>query len=62
MRLFAEDDSDNDRVSGIIEVFVDSRWGVVCSPTIQNHVVEATCEGLGYQREGASLSSLSPDE
>ena len=47
-------------VSGIVEVLVDSRWGLVCSPSVAENVAEATCEGLGYSRDSPRITTLSP--
>lgn len=59
VRLFKSTIDDDERVSGIVEVLYDGRWGPVCASANSTEVAAVTCEGLGFRREQASVISSS---
>ena len=58
VRLFGLDTLSSERLLGIVEFLLDDRWGVLCRPTDTEFVGEAICQGLGFRREEAELSTI----
>ncbi len=44
---------------GIVEVAYDGRWGMICDDRFSSTDARSVCEGLGFNRDDASLMSLS---
>ncbi len=40
---------------GVVEILYDGRWGVLCRGSMDIETAGSVCEGLGYEREDASL-------
>ena len=51
VRLFNQV-SEGNRVTGIVEIVYDGRWGLLCDPTFltESEVAESVCEGFGFSR------------
>lgn len=49
----------DNRVTGIMEVVIDGRWGLFCRPAVVSEVAESTCQGLGYSRGQAGIFAVS---
>ena len=58
VRLFGLDTLSSERQLGIVEFLTDNRWGVLCRPTDTEFVGEAICQGFGFRRDEAELSTL----
>ena len=56
VRLFGGENSRE----GIVEIAYNGRWGMVCDDRFSSTDAESVCEGLGFNRDDASLMSLSP--
>ena len=52
VRLFSRSTSGN-RVRGIVEVLFNSRWGLMCRPTIEGPVIQTVCSELNYNRDSS---------
>ena len=50
--------SANNRVTGIMEVVIDGRWGLFCRPVDISEVAESSCQGLGYNRGQAGIFAV----
>ena len=48
-----------DTQEGIVEMVYDGRWGMLCDDGFSRIDAQAICEGLGYDRDAASVLQLS---
>ena len=55
IRLLGGDDSQE----GIVEIAYNGRWGMLCDNRFTTTDAESVCEGLGFNRDDASMMSLS---
>ncbi len=63
-RLFGVDVFDNGDISGVLEVFEDSRWGMVCTNSSEeegNHLAKIICRTLQLKDfPNAKIISIPP--
>ena len=43
---------------GIVEIAYNGRWGMVCNDNFSLTDAQSVCEGLGFNRDDASMMSL----
>ena len=54
-RLFGLDSFNSEDFVGIVEYFLDGRWGVLCAPTTRaSSTPQVICGELGYPRDRTS--------
>ncbi len=60
VRLIISSDDLGRRVfEGVVEILYDGRWGVLCRGSMDTEIAGSVCEGLGYERNHASLVTYS---